>query len=87
MEFIGPSTRWFNDLSLTPVDRLSISRRLQELAIGCEAKQAKRLRVCIRNCCDAIQVWSVVQQVTAPRCALLTHLEKCWQSIDESHRD
>jgi len=85
MEFIGPSTRWFNDLALTPIDRRSISVRLQELAIGCEA-YPERLRVCIKNCCDAVQVWSVVQHVTAPRCTLLAHLENCWQSIDESDR-
>lgn len=82
MEFISPSARWFNDLALTPVDRLSIAQRLRELAIGCEAYHAKRLRVCIQNCTDAIQVWSVLQQVTAPRCVLLTHLEKCWKSSD-----
>lgn len=82
MEFISPSAHWFNDLALTPVDRLSITQRLRELAISCEACHAKRLRVCIKNCTDAIQVWSVIQQVTAPRCTLLAHLEKCWQSTN-----
>ena len=80
MEFVSPSAHWFNDLTLTPVDRISIAQRLKELAIGCEACQTKHLRVCIKNCCDAIQVWSVVQQVTASRCTLLNHLENCWQS-------
>ncbi len=83
MEFISPTARWFNDLALTPIDRLLISHRLKELAIGCEACKTQYLRVCIKNCSDAIQIWSVVQQVTAPRCALLTHLEKCWRSPEQ----
>ncbi len=60
-------------------DRWQVYQRLQELEIPCWCETNQPLRVEITNATDAIQLWSVTQQLTACRQDLIWTLECCWQ--------
>jgi hypothetical protein len=60
-------------------DRWQVYRRLQELAIPCRCGANQPLRVQVNDAATAIQLWSVVRQLTVPRCDLVCWLERCWQ--------
>lgn len=60
-------------------DRWQVYRRLQELAIPCECGTNQPLRYQIKDVTAAIQLWSVVRQLTVPRRELASWLEHCWQ--------
>ncbi|MBW4635094.1 MAG: hypothetical protein KME30_25305 [Iphinoe sp. HA4291-MV1] len=60
-------------------DRWQIYRRLQELDIPCWCETNQALTVEISNPTAAIQLWSVVRQLTAPRQDLIRNLKKCWR--------
>jgi len=62
------------------VDRWQVYRRLQELAIPCRCGTNQPLSVQINDVAAAIQLWSVVRQLTTPRCELASWLEHCWRS-------
>jgi hypothetical protein len=74
---------------LTPAQIVSISRsdrwlayqRLQELSIPCDCAQDGHLRVAVDSAEAAIQVWSVIRQLTASRSQLIQWLERCWQPV------
>lgn len=66
-------------LEIDWADRWQVYRRLQELAIPCQCATNQPLTVQIDNVAAAIQVWSVVRQITVPRCELACWLERCWQ--------
>lgn len=53
--------------------------RLQELSIPCCCSEDGHLRVEINHVVIAVQLRSVIQQITAPRQALIDLLEKCWK--------
>ena len=59
-------------------DRWEIYHRLRELGIDCQCKMHQPLKVQVSSPGDAIQLWSVIQQITAPRCHLLRWIDKCW---------
>ncbi|HEY9829774.1 MAG TPA: Asr1405/Asl0597 family protein [Stenomitos sp.] len=61
-------------------DRWQVYRRLQELAIPCECGTNQPLRYQIQDVTAAIQLWSVVRQLTLPRRELASWLERCWQN-------
>ncbi len=61
-------------------DRWQVYHRLQELAIPCECEMSQPLRVNINDSITAIQVWSVCQQLLAPRNNLISWLQRCWQN-------
>jgi hypothetical protein len=48
-------------------DRWQVYRRLQELAIPCECGTNQPLRYQLQDVTAAIQLWSVVRQLTVPR--------------------
>ncbi len=60
-------------------DRWQVYRRLQELAIPCCCGTNQPLCAQINNVATAIQLWSVVRQITAPRRDLASWLEHCWK--------
>jgi spore coat protein U-like protein len=59
-------------------DRWQVYRRLQELSISCQCATNQPLNVQIDNVTAAIQLWSVVRQLTLPRSELAYWLERCW---------
>jgi len=60
------------------IDRWLVYKRLQELEIPCCCAAQQPLRANIANCRDAIQLMSVVKQITASRQELIQNLERCW---------
>jgi hypothetical protein len=59
-------------------DRWLVYRRLQELQIPCFCRTDRPLEVEIQDLRAAIQLWSVVKQVTASRYELIRWLDDCW---------
>lgn len=62
------------------VNRWQVYQRLQELDIPCSCEPNQPLRVEINNPLAMVQVWSVIQQLTASRQDLIFSLEQCWKS-------
>ena len=60
-------------------DRWQVYRRLQELEIPCQCRTNQPLYYQIQDVAAAIQLWSVVRQLTVPRRELASWLEHCWQ--------
>ncbi|MBF2065769.1 MAG: hypothetical protein IGS39_15305 [Calothrix sp. C42_A2020_038] len=59
-------------------DRWQVYMRLQELGINCSCAMNQPLKVEIASITAAIQLWSVVRQLTASRHELINALERCW---------
>ncbi|MEB3182113.1 MAG: hypothetical protein VKL59_24210 [Nostocaceae cyanobacterium] len=59
-------------------DRWLIYRRLQELEIPCCCSTNQPLTVDIGDAIRAVQLWSVIRQLTARRQDLIDSLESCW---------
>jgi hypothetical protein len=55
-----------------------VYHRLQELQIPCRVSVDRALQVQLDTPQAAIQLWSVVRQLTAPRQELAYWLEGCW---------
>ncbi|KGF73420.1 hypothetical protein DO97_20295 [Neosynechococcus sphagnicola sy1] len=66
-------------VSIPRCDRWQAYQRLQELSIPCCCTEDGSLRVSIESPGGALQLWSVVQQLTASRPKLVYYLEQCWQ--------
>ena len=66
-------------IEIAASDRWQVYRRLQELAIPCRCGTNQALSAQIDDVTAAIQLWSVVRQLTAPRRELVYWLERCWQ--------
>jgi hypothetical protein len=62
-------------------DRWAVYQRLQELQIPCCCCSDRPLQVDIKNPTAAIQLWSVVRQITTPRNELISWLNECWHFI------
>lgn len=65
-------------LAVNSADKWSIYHRLQELGISCHCGMNQPLRVQITHPLAAIQVWTVVKSITAPRTQLVQQLDHCW---------
>ncbi|MEA5569934.1 Asr1405/Asl0597 family protein [Calothrix sp. UHCC 0171] len=59
-------------------DRWQVFHRLQELGINCWCEANQPLMVEVESAIAAIQVWSVIRQVTSSRQQLIWALERCW---------
>ncbi|MEM9274709.1 MAG: Asr1405/Asl0597 family protein [Cyanobacteria bacterium P01_F01_bin.143] len=57
----------------------SIYRRLQDLSIKCSLSTGKPLKVEVNDPQTAVQVWSVIKQVSSDRSELIDWLEDCWR--------
>jgi hypothetical protein len=67
------------EIEINWADRWQVYRRLQELGIPCQCGTNQPLRYRIDDIGSAIQVWSVVRQLTVPRHELASWLEHCWR--------
>lgn len=70
-------------VNINSSDRWEVYRRLQELQIPCQCHTYQPLQVEIDSATNAMQLWSVVRQVTASRHQLLNHLGNCWQMVTD----
>lgn len=59
-------------------DRWTVYQRLQELQIPCCCNTNRPLQVEIESPTAAIQLWSVVRQITTSRSELISWLNECW---------
>jgi hypothetical protein len=73
-------TREEQAIEVQSQDRWQIYHRLQELEIPCQCAFYQPLMVWVDHPLAAIQVWSVVQQVTTRRQQQIDRLEACWQA-------
>ncbi|MBD0363247.1 MAG: hypothetical protein ICV55_10825 [Coleofasciculus sp. C3-bin4] len=71
-------------IEISWADRWQVYRRLQELAIPCKCGTNQPLSAQINDVAAAIQLWSVVRQLTLGRRDLASWLEGCWQMRDET---
>lgn len=68
-------------------DRWQVYHRLKELDIPCKCASYQPLNVQVDSVLTAVQLWSVVRQVTAPRWVLVQLLENCWRSCHSRKRN
>ncbi len=68
-----------HEIEISWGDRWQVYRRLQELEIPCQCRTNQPLCYQIQDVAAAIQLWSVVRQLTVPRRELASWLEHCWQ--------
>lgn len=61
-------------------DRWQVYQRLQDLGIPCYCSSDGCLQAEINTPTAALQLWSVVRQLTAKRCELTLWLHRCWHS-------
>lgn len=66
-------------IGIQGVERWQVYHRLQELEIKCECRPHKPLEIECNSPQDAIQVWSVLKNLTESRQELLLWLDRCWQ--------
>ena len=66
-------------IEIALADRWQVYQRLQELSIPCRCGTNQPLSAQINTTTAAIQLWSVVRQLTVPRRELVHWLEHCWQ--------
>lgn len=62
------------------IDRWLVYQRLLELEIPCECAFNQPLEVEVNSVTTAIQLWSVVRCLSAPRQTLVCDLKRCWQA-------
>ncbi len=67
--------------------RWSVYQRLTSIGIPCHYQPHQPLVVEVNSPTAAVQVWSVVRQMAAPRQTLVEWLERCWRYQDELARD
>ncbi|MGA7936094.1 MAG: Asr1405/Asl0597 family protein [Kovacikia sp.] len=67
-------------LMISRCDRWQAYQRFQELEIPCHCSAEGYLKVEVNTPLAALQVKSVVQQLTASRAELTDWLERCWQT-------
>ena len=75
----NPSSEIDHTIDAKRAERWEIYRRLQELEISCQCSPNQPLKVQLRHPTAAIQLWSVVRQLTASRQELVSWLNDCWQ--------
>lgn len=66
-------------VEISRCDRWQACQRLEELGIACHCLEDGRLYVELNTPITALQVRSVVWQITASRRELLQWLERCWR--------
>ena len=60
-------------------DRWQVYHRLKELNIPCQCRAHQPLKVEANSAQAAIQIWSVVRQISNPRQNLAQWLKHCWR--------
>jgi hypothetical protein len=74
------SVNFSTTVQVDPVSRWTVYHRLAELAIPCRCAYGQPLQVQITTAIAAVQLWSVIQQVTAPRSTQVDWLTRCFQA-------
>ena len=69
-----------NIISVKLTHKWDVYHRLKALEIDCQCKTNQPLLIELNTPQTAIQVWSVVKHLTAPRQELIDWLNRCWQS-------
>ncbi|MBR8828362.1 MAG: hypothetical protein DSM107014_10775 [Gomphosphaeria aponina SAG 52.96 = DSM 107014] len=69
----------FKEVKIKRAERWQVYYRLQELEIPCNCPSNQPLEVKADNATAAIQLWSVVKQITDSRFELVNWLERCWE--------
>ncbi|MBD2256678.1 Asr1405/Asl0597 family protein [Pseudanabaena sp. FACHB-2040] len=87
MKSVEPDYVLSDILEFDRIDRWNIYNRLQQLAISSHCATGKPLQVKISTAGDAIQLWSVIRQCTAPRQVNVDYLEDCWHLRVGQSRD
>ncbi|MEM1367328.1 MAG: Asr1405/Asl0597 family protein [Cyanobacteria bacterium P01_H01_bin.15] len=77
---ICPSTCKSIAINIDRINAWTVFFRLQQLGIDCHYGQNKPLVVEIISPSEVLQVWSVIQQITASRHDNLSRLERCWKA-------
>lgn len=80
MKSFGSETEIKRAVEVNWADRWQVYQRLQELDIPCWCETNQPLRVEIDNPTAAVQLWSVMRQLSASRQDLIWTLEYSWQS-------
>lgn len=65
-------------VQIDTTDRWQAYHRLQTLDINCSCAMEQPLKVEVNSPLAAIQLWSVVRQITASRSELVLWLDNCW---------
>ncbi|MEO0827622.1 MAG: Asr1405/Asl0597 family protein [Cyanobacteria bacterium J06642_9] len=68
-----------NWIEITCCDRWRVYHRLQELGVPCQCQAYRPLQADPSTAVAAVQLWSVVKQVTASQRELAQWLEGCWR--------
>lgn len=66
-------------LEIDRIERWNVFKRLQELSIPCQCTCGQPLQVRVETATAAIQVWSVIKQLTLPSVSSIEHLKRCWE--------
>lgn len=77
-----PNDQSFNSYQIIDIERVhcwSAHRRFQDLSIQSSLSTGEPLKVEISDPQTAVQVWSVIKQITETRSELIGWLEDCWQ--------
>lgn len=77
MHLLGMSKR-MEPIEIDAIGRWDVFYRLQELAIPCQCDCHQPLRVQADTATAAIQIWSVIRQITSPRSVVADYLERCF---------
>lgn len=69
----------FQTIEIARTESWSAYRRFQDLSIQSHISTGTPLQVEISNPQTAVQVWSVIKQVTGSRSELIDWLDHCWE--------
>lgn len=67
------------DVTIDCEDRWQVYHRLQELDIDCTCQGFQPLKVMLQTPSEALQLWSIVRRVSAPRHTLVADLKRNWR--------
>lgn len=81
MNPLDPQSETIALVELNRVDRWQVCLRLWELAIPCRCDPDQPLKVQVNNATAAVQLWSVIKQLTSSRSELVNWLERCWEDV------
>lgn len=79
MNLTNPEAKISQVVGVSQIDRWLVYRRVQQLELTCQCFANKPLEVEIGNTQEAIQLWSVVKQITSSRRELIDWVDRCWQ--------
>ncbi|MBE9063508.1 Asr1405/Asl0597 family protein [cf. Phormidesmis sp. LEGE 11477] len=63
-------------------DRWQVYHRLQELDIDCECGSFQPLKANLQTPTEALQLWSIVRRISAPKQSLTAALDRSWKAPD-----